>query len=84
MEEIPNECAEYFPFDMIEELRNEYLIGQSNFCGVMIPLYFDVLEPFIKEVSSKDSENNTCDLICIDEFIADLFDEEEQEVNIVN
>lgn len=44
----------------------------------------DVLEPFITEVIPKDSENNTCELICIDEFIADLFDEEEPEVNIVN
>lgn len=44
----------------------------------------DVLEPFISEVIPKDSENNTCELICIDEFIADLFDEEEKEVNIVS
>lgn len=43
-----------------------------------------MLEPFITEVNPKDSENNTCELICIDEFIADLFDEEEPEVNIVN
>lgn len=27
LEEIPDECAECFPFEMIEELRNEYLIG---------------------------------------------------------
>ena len=26
LEEIPDECAECFPFEMIEELRNEYLI----------------------------------------------------------
>ena len=25
LEEIPDECAECFPFNMIEELRNEYL-----------------------------------------------------------
>ena len=25
LEEIPDECAEYFPFEMIVELRNEYL-----------------------------------------------------------
>ena len=28
LEEIPDECAECFPFDMIEELRNEYLNGK--------------------------------------------------------
>ena len=44
----------------------------------------DVLEPFIAEVIPKDSENNTCELICIDEFIAGLFDEEETEANIVS
>lgn len=44
----------------------------------------DMLEPFIAEVIPKDSENNTCELVCIDEFIAELFDEEETEVNIVN
>lgn len=27
LKEIPDECAECFPFEMIEELRNEYLIG---------------------------------------------------------
>lgn len=27
LEEIPDECAECFPFEMIEELRTEYLIG---------------------------------------------------------
>ena len=27
LEEIPDECAECFPFEMIEELKNEYLIG---------------------------------------------------------
>ena len=43
----------------------------------------DVLEPFIAEVIPKDSENNTCELINIDEFIEELFDEEEKEVNIV-
>ena len=43
----------------------------------------DVLEPFIAEVIPKDSENNTCELINIDEFIGELFDEEEKEVNIV-
>lgn len=26
LEKIPDECAECFPFEMIEELRNEYLI----------------------------------------------------------
>ena len=26
LEEIPDECAECFPFEMIEELKNEYLI----------------------------------------------------------
>ncbi len=44
----------------------------------------DVLEPFIAEVIPKDSENNTCELINIDEFIEELFDEEEKEVNIVS
>ena len=44
----------------------------------------DVLEPFIAEVIPKDSENNTCELINIDEFIGELFDEEEKEVNIVS
>ena len=44
----------------------------------------DVLEPFIAEVIPKDSENNTCELINIDEFIEELFDEEETEVNIVS
>ena len=44
----------------------------------------DVLEPFIAEVIPKDSENNTCELINIDEFIEKLFDEEEKEVNIVS
>ena len=44
----------------------------------------DVLEPFIAEVILKDSENNTCELINIDEFIEELFDEEEKEVNIVS
>lgn len=28
LEEIPDECAEYFPFEMIEELQNEYLKGK--------------------------------------------------------
>lgn len=27
LEQIPDECAECFPFEMIEELRNKYLIG---------------------------------------------------------
>ena len=44
----------------------------------------DVLEPFIAEVIPKDSENNTCELINIDEFIEELFDEEKKEVNIVS
>ena len=44
----------------------------------------DVLEPFIAEVIPKDSENNACELINIDEFIEELFDEEEKEVNIVS
>ena len=44
----------------------------------------DVLEPFIAEVIPKDLENNTCELINIDEFIEELFDEEEKEVNIVS
>ena len=44
----------------------------------------DVLEPFIAEVIPKDSENNTCELINIDEFIEELFDEEETEANIVS
>ena len=44
----------------------------------------DVLEPFIAEVIAKDSENNTCELINIDEFIEELFDEEETEANIVS
>ena len=44
----------------------------------------DVLEPFIAEVIPKDSENNTCELINIDEFIEELFYEEEKEVNIVS
>lgn len=25
LEEIPDGCSEYFPFDMIDELREEYL-----------------------------------------------------------
>ena len=44
----------------------------------------DVPEPFIAEVIPKYSENNTCELINIDEFIEELFDEEEKEVNIVS
>ena len=44
----------------------------------------DVLEPFIAEVIPKDLENNTCELINTDEFIEELFDEEEKEVNIVS
>ena len=43
-----------------------------------------MLEPFIAEVIPKDSENNTCELINIDEFIEELFDEEKKEVNIVS
>lgn len=27
LEEIPDECAECFPFEIIEELRDEYLLG---------------------------------------------------------
>lgn len=44
----------------------------------------DVLEPFIAEVIPKDSEENTCELVCIDEFIAELFEEEEKEMDRVN
>ena len=37
----------------------------------------DVLEPFIAEVIPRESENNACELICIDDFIADIFEEDE-------
>ena len=44
----------------------------------------DVLEPYIAEVISEESDNNICELVDIDEFIEDLFDEKEIEMNMVS
>ena len=42
------------------------------------------LNHLLQKLFQKIRKNNTCELICIDEFIAGLFDEEETEANIVS
>lgn len=42
------------------------------------------LNHLLQKLFQKIRKNNTCELINIDEFIEELFDEEEKEVNIVS